>query len=859
MRTVQDVQSLLNRLADGQQIEVSDRISGALQSASIEHGGSADAAVLLRQVLRCDDVRRNVGGADSGTDADIRATPAWFDVPHSRLFPRNYRWSDFGLDADTRNGTSTRIRAAPWTPRWLDCDSGLAVDHDVSDLRVVRRDESVCGDPFLSLIDEDFTTYRTPGQRTAVRSALVASAGSTLVVNLPTGGGKTLAMLAPAVTASASGSVSVVVVPTIALAIDQQRRYASQHPEAPLTAYHGGLTPDQKADFLARLRSGGQPILFTNPEALVTSLARPLSSAAAGGRLRLLAIDEAHIVASWGDAFRPHFHALAGLRTHLLREASAAGHEAFKTVLASATITEDTLILLEGLFGQPGPFLHVGAPVVRPEPSFWAASAADANERDARLIESLRHLPRPAMVYTTLRDEGAARPGTLTPKRLRQLALSHEFTRFAIVDGASTTTHRETVLRDLRDSPERPATIDLVFATSAFGLGLDVPDVRTIVHACMPESLDRYYQEVGRGGRDGRPMISLVLRTEADEEVASGMATARVLTADRARDRWTAMVQVSDDLSHDTIRVPLTTVPSNLDKHSGYNERWNLFTASLMARAGALAWDFSLAELPTDSDPLLDDRGGLTVRILRSDHQSSDFWREVVEDVRTRMVSGPREGLKNLRAALSGRDCMGELVGLNYSISSPSGFQTVCLPSCGGCARCRRNGRGRWSSPSPRPSGIEAEPAHGPTRLHQLAAQGRWGPRVIVGAEASTMQSRRKLRRTVRSLVTAGGIQLLVVPDDRLHMAEDWCPPQDDGRSPLMVSSLRDFDPLTEVGVPTLVVVDEATDARHLFDGSARSTLFVVLGPSNLRVGASGLSLLDNDGAFRLDDLERIL
>ena len=552
MRTVQDVQSLLSRLADGQQIEVSDRISGALQSASIEHGGSADAAVLLRQVLRCDDVRRNVDGPGAGVDADVRATSAWFDVPHSRSFPPNYRWSDFGLDADTRNGTSTRIRAAPWTPRWLDCDSGLAVDHDVSDLRVVRRDESVRGDPFLSLIDEDFTTYRTPGQRAAVRSALIASAGSTLVVNLPTGGGKTLAMLAPAVTASASGSVSVVVVPTVALAIDQQRRYASQHPEAPLTAYHGGLTSDQKADFLARLRSGGQPILFTNPEALVTSLARPLSSAAAGGRLRLLAIDEAHIVASWGDAFRPHFHALAGLRTHLLREASAAGHEAFKTVLASATITEDTLFLLEGLFGQPGPFLHIGAPAVRPEPSFWAPPAADPSARDARLIESLRHLPRPAIVYTTLRDERAARPGTLTPKRLSRLASSHGFTRFAVVDGASTTSHREAVLRDLRDSPDRPSTVDLVFATSAFGLGLDVPDVRTIVHACMPESLDRYYQEVGRGGRDGRPMISLVLRTEPDEEVASGMAAPRVLTADRARDRWTAMVQVSDVLSPTT-------------------------------------------------------------------------------------------------------------------------------------------------------------------------------------------------------------------------------------------------------------------------------------------------------------------
>lgn len=265
MRTVQDVQSLLYCLAAGQRIEVCDRISAALQSASDGLGGTADAAVLLRQVLRCDDVRRSPSGRGDNADAEVGATAAWLDVPHSRSFPPDYRWRDFGLEAQPSREAATRIRAAPWTPQWLDCGSVPAVDHDVSDLRVVRRDESVRGDPFLALIDEDFTTYRTPGQRAAVRSALIASAGSTLVVNLPTGGGKTLAMLAPAVTASISNSVSAVVVPTVALALDQQRRYASQHPHAPPTAYHGGLTSDEKADFLARLRSGGQPIIFTNP------------------------------------------------------------------------------------------------------------------------------------------------------------------------------------------------------------------------------------------------------------------------------------------------------------------------------------------------------------------------------------------------------------------------------------------------------------------------------------------------------------------------------------------------------------------------------------------------------------------
>jgi len=860
LRPIHEVQTLLDRLATNQQIEITDRISATLKVAARGRGGSADAAVLLRQVLRTDDVRRGVSKQSSDPEAEPEATRAWLDVPHSRSFPAECCWADFGIDSQPRRGAVTRIRAAPWRPQWLDCNSVPAVDHDVSDLRLVRRDERVSGDPFLALIDQDFTKYRTLGQRAAVRSALLAPAGSTLVVNLPTGGGKTLAMLAPAVTGSTIGSVSVVVVPTVALALDQQRRYANQYPEAPPTAYHGGLMSSQKRDFVSRLQSGDQPILFTNPEALVTSLARPLGSAAAGGRLRLLAIDEAHIVASWGDAFRPHFHELAGLRAYLLREASGAGHEPFRTVLASATITEDTLRLLKDLFGQPGPFFHVGAPVVRPEPSFWAAPVSEADERDGRLIEALRHLPRPAIVYTTLRKDQAARVGTLTPKRLSRLASKHEFTRFAVVDGKSTTREREAVLQGLRDSPEQPAQIDLVFATSAFGLGLDVPDIRTVIHACIPESLDRYYQEVGRGGRDGRPMISLVLPTRSDRRVAKDIAIPRVLTSDRAQKRWTAMAQVAEAVDHERIRVPVTTVPDNLKQHSDLNELWNMFTVSLMARAGALAWDFSLnsQQLLTDAGPSPDDRWWMTVRVLR-DHQSSRFWNQVLEATRATMVDKSLQGLASVSKALSGQQCIGKLVGMNYSISSPHEFRTTCLPSCGGCAHCRRNGCSRWSSPSPSPSGIEAAPPSELTRLHRLATEGRWGPRVIVATDLRVMQSPRKLRRALRSLIVAGGIQLIAVPEGRLRMVKRWLPPQHGDRPPLMLNSLDDFNRLTEVGVPTLVMVEEGIDPGPYLEGSSRSSLFIVLGPSDLSVGESGLVLSNSDSAFPLDDLDRML
>ena len=104
---------------------------------------------------------------------------------------------------------------------------------------------------------------------------MVLPAGATLVVNLPTGAGKTLAMLAAAETAP-PGMTSVIVVPTIALALDQERRYHAQNPRSPATAYHGNLSEAAKKAFRERLWSGEQRVIFTNPEAVVSSWLGPL-------------------------------------------------------------------------------------------------------------------------------------------------------------------------------------------------------------------------------------------------------------------------------------------------------------------------------------------------------------------------------------------------------------------------------------------------------------------------------------------------------------------------------------------------------------------------------------------------------
>ena len=862
MRNVDDAQSLFRDWAKKKAVTPTDRLSSTLNGSANERGGPADVAVMIRQILRARDAERRVTNVrHSGSQETLPDMPsAWIDIPHCELFPHNFSWSPFGLTGRSRDGENvTRVRAEPWTAAWLQPEDGHPIDEDVAALMKLRRDESVRGDPFLPHIDPEITNYKTPGQRAAVRSALVAPAGSTLVVNLPTGAGKTLAMSAPAMISGARGQTSIVVVPTVALALDHQRRHQEHRPDSPLTAYHGDLTPEQKQGFAARLRSGDQPILYTNPEAIATSLARPLTAVAQGGRLALLAIDEAHMVASWGDAFRPHFHALAGFRSHLLREAQSSGHPAFKTVLASATITEGTLLLLEALFGQPGPMLHVGAPVVRPEPSYWIAPTAKPAIREERLLEALKRLPRPAIVYTTLRDEQRARPGTLTPQRLRRLVEAHGFRRFAVVDGESSTAHREEVLRELRDSADRPATIDLVFATSAFGLGIDVPDIRAVIHACIPESLDRYYQEVGRAGRDGRSAISVVLPTEADRKVAQSLSAPRYLTAELARDRWTAMSQAADQVSADTIRVPLTAVSGEVETHSDYNERWNLLTVSLMARAGALAWDFSLRTVSADHGEEPDDRGWLTVRVLQGNYQSATFWNDTVKELRTELAEQAQSGLRQLYAAISGDRCTGELVAESYSISRPAKFRTVCLASCGGCPHCRRLGHQKWSSPAPCPKAIEASPSHPPPRLRNLAAEGRFGPRLIVCSDSGDFRVKRRLRRILRSIIPIGGIQLIVAPRGLVEEIITALPPADGHGPPLMVNTLDDFDRVTEVGVPTLVVATDSVDPEIWLDGSARSELFVILGACNAPVGKSGLALVEYDSAFRLADLERIL
>jgi ATP-dependent DNA helicase RecQ len=271
------------------------------------------------------------------------------------------------------------------------------------------------------------------------------------------------------------------------------------------------------------------------------------------------------------------------------------------------------------------------------------------------------------------------------------------FSRIGLVDGASSDQDRAQVLKAWNADE-----IDIVVATSAFGLGVDKADVRAVLHATLPEDIDRFYQDVGRAGRDGHGSLSLLIWTARDEQVAERLASPKFISAERGLERWRAMFlserrQVEPG---ERFLVPLDERPSmdegDIDMASDANEAWNVRTLMLMQRAGVLELE-AAGSAPYPA---------LWVRILRSDHTDLASWQRDVEPRRTEFSDARERGLALLRQALDGRTgCIAETLARAYE--RPSEIPVV--RACGGCPSCRLNGRAphagrlraRHSSPLP--------------------------------------------------------------------------------------------------------------------------------------------------------------
>ena len=655
-----------------------ERISQVLVSATSHPSNrllQGDLPPLLRHYLL-----RSSARAGEKTHLKVPALPNW---------PTRDCWREHGINAIHSSGDAFLISASAWQPEWLgSSDDGMFADAFTD--KLVRQETRCAADPFVQNAS-GFTTYSSPGQREAVRAAFLMPEGDTLIVNLPTGSGKSLVGQAPALVQREDGQITVFVVPTVALALDQERAMQALFTKKDPTrqpwrlAWYGGLSKEDRAGIRQCLRNGTQRILFTSPEALTTSLLGAVSDAAANGMLKYFVIDEAHLVTQWGDAFRPSFQVLAGLRSSLLRLAP----RGFRTLLLSATFTEETVEILANLFGPPERVQMVSAVHLRPEPQYWFYKAESTQQKEMRVLEALRHAPRPFILYVTERKEVARWGQVLTGNGLQRIA------RF---DGGTPDKERQRIITDWAAN-----RLDGIVATSAFGVGLDKNDVRTIIHATIPETLDRYYQEVGRGGRDGKPSVSLLVFDDSDWELPKRLATPTIISNELGFGRWESMWRSRRPTSDDNLwGVNMESVREGLPGSSDENVKWNLRTLILMARAGLLALEIEAnrldqdVETGEDASSILSAMANIRVRLRNHGHLDRSIWEKAVVASRHRTLESASRNLalmlellpNSLQSAQQiGRE-VGETLGILYRITSePWSVQVSRV--CGGCPRDR--------------------------------------------------------------------------------------------------------------------------------------------------------------------------
>ena len=323
-----------------------------------------------------------------------------------------------------------------------------------------------------------FASFR-PNQEAVCRAAVE---GRDCLLVMPTGAGKSLCYQLPGL---ARGGTTLVISPLIALMEDQvaklkERGFAVER-------IHSGRDRAASRQVCLDYLAGKLQFLFIAPERLrVTGFPEMLAKR----RPTLIAIDEAHCISQWGHDFRPDYR-MIGQHLPLLRPAPVMALTATATPIVQNDIVEqlglpETVRFIHGFRRS-----NIAVEVVEVPPSMRAELA-----RDILLQQGCR----PAIVYVPTRKQADALATNL----------ASSFPAAAYHAGLMAERRRDVQARFLE------ARLDVIIATIAFGMGIDKPDVRTVIHTALPGSLEAYYQEIGRAGRDGLPSRAVLMHSYAD-------------------------------------------------------------------------------------------------------------------------------------------------------------------------------------------------------------------------------------------------------------------------------------------------------------------------------------------------------
>nr|WP_319401599.1 ATP-dependent DNA helicase RecQ [uncultured Carboxylicivirga sp.] len=322
-----------------------------------------------------------------------------------------------------------------------------------------------------------YTEFR-PLQEDIIHS--VASGKDTLGL-MPTGGGKSLTFQVPGL---AKEGVCLVITPLIALMKDQVENLRKRDIKA--AAIHSGLTRDEINVTLENCIFGGTKFLYLSPERISTEL---FLEKLVHMQVSMLAIDEAHCISQWGYDFRPSYLKIAEIREHLPDVPVLA-----LTATATPEVVKDIQQKLH--FREENVF----------EKSFKRDNLAYvvrySEDKEDQLLKVLQKVPGSAVVYVRNRKK------------------TKEYAELLLKNGISASSFHAGMPQEVKDERQKRWTtgeIRVMVSTNAFGMGIDKPDVRVVVHMDAPDSLEAYFQEAGRAGRDEKKAYALLLWSDNDK------------------------------------------------------------------------------------------------------------------------------------------------------------------------------------------------------------------------------------------------------------------------------------------------------------------------------------------------------
>ncbi|QDU61402.1 ATP-dependent DNA helicase RecQ [Planctomycetes bacterium Pan216] len=326
------------------------------------------------------------------------------------------------------------------------------------------------------------STFR-PGQREVIETVL---GGRDVLCVMPTGGGKSLCYQLPALLQSPA----LVVSPLIALMKDQEDQLARLGIQA--TSLHSGLDPAERQQRLSGIREGAFDLIYVAPERLRSERFREMLG---GLDISLLAIDEAHCISEWGHDFRPDYARLGYVRRQLgdptTIALTATATDAVRRDIATQLDLHDPAVFIRG-FDRPN--LHYGV-----------TAAATKAQKLTRLRAVVHETPGSIIVYASSRKSCEEVAAHLRERCGRKVGVYHA----------------GLMANDRRQAQDHfmSGRSDIIVATNAFGMGIDKPDIRAVLHHNIPGTLEAYYQEAGRAGRDGQPARCELLFSMADRMI----------------------------------------------------------------------------------------------------------------------------------------------------------------------------------------------------------------------------------------------------------------------------------------------------------------------------------------------------